>query len=232
MIVLKFIVVGVGPGDAGNITVGALETIKNADLVLMPHSADGRPSVAEQVVTAHLKDLQALPVVFPMINDAEARDSSLKQQLEALRPSWQNAATVVLPVIGDASLYATGAYLYDVWTELVPELSLGLVPGISAYSFAAARSDVFLAMGEDILTIIPGTAPLARIRKALAAADSAAVFKPSALRDKLKTTVACAGPWKKILRIDRAGLPDEKVWRGEAALAQAQEYLSILLLWR
>jgi len=229
---LKFIVAGVGPGDAGNITVGALEVIKAADLVLMPHSADGRPSVAEQVVRAHLKDLRVIPIIFPMVNDAAARDGSLKEQLEELRPKWQRAETVVLPVIGDASLYATGAYLYDVWKRLAPELQLGLVPGISAYSFAAARSDVFLAMGEEILAIIPATAPAEHISKALAAADSAAVFKPSALRNRLKKVVTDAGPWQKILRVDRAGLPDEEVLRGEEALKQAPEYLSVLLLWR
>lgn len=229
---MKFIVVGVGPGDAGNITLGALETIKAADLVLMPHSADGRPGVAEQVVRTHLKDLKVLPILFPMVNDASVRDGSLKKQLEELRPIWQHAETAVLPVIGDASLYASGAYLYDVWKQLAPGLKLSLVPGISACSFAAARSDVFLAMGEEILTIIPGTAPAENISKALAAADSAAVFKPGALRDRLKKIVSDAGPWRKILRVDRGGLSDEKILHGEEALEQAREYLSILLLWR
>jgi len=229
---LKFIVAGVGPGDAGNITVKALDVIRAADLVLMPHSADGRPSVAEQAVRAHLKDLRAVPIIFPMVNDAAARDGSLKEQLERLRPKWQSAETVVLPVIGDASLYATGAYLYEVWKGLEPELQLGLVPGISSYSFAAARLDVFLAMGEEILTIIPATAPAGHIAKSLAAADSAAIFKPSALRNRLEKVVTDAGPWRKILRIDRAGLPDEKVLRGEEALKQAREYLSVLLLRR
>lgn len=229
---LKLIVVGVGPGDTDNITVGALETVRKADLVLTPHAADGKASVAEQVVRAHLRDLETLPVVFPMVNDAAERDAALRKQLEELRPRWSGVQTVALPVIGDASLYATGAYLYDVWKQLAPDLELRLVPGISAYSFAAARSDVFLAMGEEILAIIPGTAPAERISRALAAADSAAVFKPSALKEGLRKIVSDAGPWKKMLRIDRAGLPDEKIRRGEEALEQAREYLSILLLWR
>ena len=44
--------------------------------------------------------------------------------------------------------------------------------------------------------------------------------------------VAEAGPWRRMARIDRAGLADEKIYEGAAALTPAEEYLSILLLWR
>ena len=33
------------------------------------------------------------------------------------------------------------------------------------------------------------------------------MYKPCALKESLKETVTAAGPWRKILRIDRAGLP-------------------------
>ena len=62
-------------------------------------------------------DLVTVPVVFPMIHDAQGRDSALRGRLEELRPRWEGARNVVLPVIGDSALYATGAYLYDVWKE-------------------------------------------------------------------------------------------------------------------
>ncbi len=229
---LKFTVVGVGPGDPDLITVKALKIIEGADIVLTPHSKTGRASVAENVVRAHLKELKTTPMLFPMVDDSKERDAVLRQQLEELKPLWEKAESVVLPVIGDSALYATGSYLYDVWKEFVPNLELALVPGISAHSLAASRASVFLAMGEDILSIIPGTDSADHIAKALAAADSAAIYKPCALKEKLKDVVMSAGKWKRIIRIDRAGLPDEKIFEGEAALAPAEEYLSIMLLWR
>lgn len=229
---LKFTVVGVGPGDPDLITVKALKIIEGADIVLTPHSKTGRASVAENVVRAHLKELKTTSMLFPMVDDSEERDSVLRQQLEELKPLWEKAESVALPVIGDSALYATGSYLYDVWKEFVPNLELALVPGISAHSLAASRASVFLAMGEDILSIIPGTDSADHIANALAAADSAAIYKPCALKEKLKDVVMSAGKWKRIIRIDRAGLPDEKIFEGEAALAPAEEYLSIMLLWR
>ena len=232
MIFLKFTVIGVGPGDPALVTVGALRLIKNADLVLSPHSKMERASVAEGAIAPHLPELKTTPILFPMISDAKKRDESLLAQLEALRPSWQNAKSIALPVIGDSTLYATGFYLYGLWKQLVPDLALELVPGISAHCLAAAKSSSFLAMGTEILTIIPATAPEEKIVAALKAADSAAIYKPSALKGHLRTVVESAGKWGKILRIDRAGLPDQRILEGAAALEQAKEYLSILLLWR
>lgn len=138
----------------------------------------------------------------------------------------------MLPVIGDSALYATGAYLYDVWKELVPDLELVLVPGVSAHSLASSCARRFLALGEDVLCIVPGTAEPGRIEAALRAADAAALYKPSALGDGLRPLVQRAGPWRETVRVDRAGLPDERILSGDEALAAAEEYLSVLLLWR
>ena len=229
---MRLIVAGVGPGDPGMVTAGALRALEDAELVLIPHSRDGRPSVAEGAVRAHLRDGVAVPVVFPMIHDAHGRDAALRGRLEELRPRWEGAGSVVLPVIGDSALYATGAYLYDVWKELVPDLELVLVPGVSAHSLASSCARRFLALGEDVLCIVPGTAEPGRIEAALRAADAAALYKPSALGDGLRPLGQRAGPWRETVRVDRAGLPDERILSGDEALAAAEEYLSVLLLWR
>ncbi|MBR1672109.1 MAG: precorrin-2 C(20)-methyltransferase [Fretibacterium sp.] len=229
---MKLIVAGAGPGDPALVTLAAVHAAQAANLVLLPCSHEGKPSVAGTAIQAELPHVPTAPLLFPMTHDAKARDEALKRQLEALRPQWQGAETVVLPVIGDSALYATGAYLYDVWRELVPDLELELIPGISAHSLAASCARRFLALGEDILSVVPGTAPPERIEAALAASDAAALYKPSALRDRLRDVVLRAGPWREAVRVDRAGLPDERVLTGDEALDPAGEYLSLLLLWR
>jgi precorrin-2/cobalt-factor-2 C20-methyltransferase len=232
VISLKFIIAGVGPGDPDMITADALRAIREADLVLIPHSHAERASAAEQIVRAHIPELDAVPLLFPMTSDAEKRDASLYGQLEALRPRWQGAQTVVLPVIGDSTLYSTGFYLYNLWKDMVPDLKLELKPGISAHNFAAALTGSFLAMSDEIFAVVSATAPRERIISALKAADSAALYKPAALKGALRETVEAAGPWKRILRADRAGLPGQKIIEGSAALEPPDEYLSVLLLWK
>ncbi len=229
---MKFIVVGVGPGDPDLVTISALKAIRSADLVLCPRSRADRAGVAEEVVLHHFPQLKICRFFFPMTKDAQARDAELFRQVEARRPQWENARAVVLPVIGDSSLYATGFYLYKVWTEMVPDLELELRAGISAHSFAAATASSFLAMGSEIFTVIPGTAEVSAVAAALSSTTSAAIYKPSSLGKNLRRIVKSTGPWKKILRVDRAGLPDQKIFEGGIGLENCDEYLSILLLWR
>lgn len=229
---MKLSVVGVGPGDPDLITVKAIKVIEKADLVITPHSKSGRPSVAEMAFRPHLPEVKTLQMVFSMKGDDAERDRLLLEQLKESRSQWEGAEKVALPVIGDSSLYATGAYLYDVWRQLLPELELELVPGIPAYSLATTLIPSFLVLHDDVLTLIPASGEIEKIKRTLAVSDTVALYKPYILRDKLRETVMSCGPWSKIYRIDRAGLPEQRILTGDDALEQAEEYLSILLLWR
>jgi precorrin-2/cobalt-factor-2 C20-methyltransferase len=229
---MKLVAAGVGPGDPDLITIKALKIIEAADIVLVPVSETGRESVAGTIVRAHLKDVETVPVVFPMTQNEALRDVRLHEQIEALHARRSDAQSVVLPVIGDSALYATGAYLYDVWRKIDASVELELIPGVSAHSLAGSRARRFLALGDAILSVVPGTAGAGAVIRALKASDSVALYKPSALKDRLRQVVRSAGPWSRVLRVDRAGLPDERLLEGDEALTRVDEYLSILLLWR
>jgi precorrin-2/cobalt-factor-2 C20-methyltransferase len=230
---LKLIAVGVGPGDPDLITIGALRALDEADVVLLPISAPGRESAAGGIYSkSGGRDRETHKFWFPMINDEEERDRQIKRQREELRPVWERADTAALPVIGDSALYATASYLYSVWSEICPGLELRLLPGISAHSLASGASGEFLATGDERLSILPGSADPEKLEKSMSESDCVALYKPSALGEKLTALVESTGPWNKAVRVHRAGFEDQSIETGPDAISPTNDYLSVLLLWR
>ena len=223
---MKLVISGIGSGNPDLITLEALNALNNSDLILIPRSNPDKIGVAENIINFHKPDANYCVINFPMILDSQKRDSQIKSQLENLRSHWENAKKIFFPVIGDSSLYSTGAYLHKIFLELVSDLELEMIPGISAHSVASSCAKKFLALGDEIFTIIPGIADSEKIKNILRYSDSVAIYKPTALN----IDVINPSEWTEIIRVDYAGLQNEKIFYGENALKNINAYLSILLL--
>ncbi|MBR0258512.1 MAG: precorrin-2 C(20)-methyltransferase [Synergistaceae bacterium] len=228
----RLIIAGLGPGNPTLVTLSALLHAQESDMRLVPRSRKNEKGLAEKILIHHMPNAKLIPVLFPMTHDTHERDNLIRSQLEALRPEIERARNIFFPVIGDSMLYSTGAYLLEAMRGIIPDVDAEFVPGISAHSLAAACAKRFLAMSDEILTIIPGTASHAKILNALKHSDAVAIYKPSALKD-LRKIVNEAGSFSTIYRVDHAGDPlNERISWGDEALNDSGEYMSVVILRR
>ncbi len=230
---MKIFIAGLGTGNPNLITLEAINTAKISDVILFPCSKENKSKgVAEKILLNFVKPQKFFRIFFPMIKNSNERDKIIFNQIIEIKSEIENSSKIFFPVIGDSLLYSTGAYLIEAMRKIFPDVEVDFIPGISAHSLAAACAKKFLAMSDEILTVIPGTAEPEKILNALKSSDTVAIYKPKAVKD-LKSIVKNVCSWKKIFRIDCAGIPDkEKIYEGYEALENINEYLSIIILWR
>jgi precorrin-2/cobalt-factor-2 C20-methyltransferase len=212
--------------------MGAFKMLEEADVLFIPVSAEDKKSVAGDIYSRLGGKREAHPLWFPMTGDSSKRDAEILRQLNEYKELWRNARSIALPVIGDSTLYATAAYLYSVWRGICPDLELRLLPGISAHSLAASVAGEFLALGGERLAVLPGSVELPKLEEAMKASECVALYKPSAVGSSLPDLVKRTGPWKSVVRVHRAGLPEQRIVREDEASSPTDDYLSVLLLWR
>ena len=224
------IIAGVGPGDFGLVALNAIHEAENSDMILVPRSKIHEQGLAEKVIAHYLPSRNLTPILFPMTRDSIRRDEIISSQLESIRAEIESSEEIFFPVIGDSVLYSTGAYLIEAMNKIIP-VEVKFIPGISAHSLASSCAKKFLAMSDEILTIIPGTASPEKISAALEHSDSVAIYKPSAIHDIRK--IVDPQKFRVMIRVDFAGIEGkEKIFDGESALEGIDEYLSVILLKR
>lgn len=206
---MRLIGVGVGPGDPDQVTVQAVRVLTEADVVVVPVGDTGEIGRAERTVRAHVdRDIERL--VFQLGADAmrgPSWDAAGARVAERLR----EVGTVAFATIGDPNIYSTFSYLAQTVAALVPEVVIETVPGITAMQYLAARSGTSLVEGVEPLTLMPLTAGLDELRRALEAGGTVVAYKGGRMLPDVLRVLAETG------RLDNAvfgaslGLDDEDI---------------------
>lgn len=181
----RLIGLGVGPGDPDLITVKAVTTLTQAAVILVPAtegSGDG-PGRAETIV------VQACPIAATAIQripfsmaDRSGVSPRRKQAWQdsaeaAIRAFEAGAGVVVFATVGDPSVYSTFSYLAAHVVEQLPDVDVEVIPGITAMQALAARSRIPLVEGTETLSLVPVTAGLEVLERALDTADTVVAYK-------------------------------------------------------
>lgn len=179
----RLIGVGVGPGDPELLTCKAVRVLREADVVLVPAPvpADAGPGRAELAVRAHLTGDATIRRVEVEGGEAGAtpgdREADWERAAQVSREAFaQGARTVAYATLGDPSVYSMFAHLARSVAEST-DVSVEIVPGITAMQALAAASRTPLVEGTESLTLVPATAGLATFTDALEHSDTVVAYK-------------------------------------------------------
>ncbi|MFJ8786137.1 MULTISPECIES: precorrin-2 C(20)-methyltransferase [unclassified Streptomyces] len=175
----RLIGVGVGPGDPELVTVKGVNTLRAADVVVVPVMDTGERGRAEATVLHYVPQERIVRVVFALNerSDHARREAAWDAAGERVAELLAAHSCVAFATIGDPNVYSTFTYLAQTIGELVPDAVVETVPGITAMQDLAARSGAVLTEGTEPLTLVPVTAGSAVLKDALNGPGTVVAYK-------------------------------------------------------
>jgi len=232
--------VGVGPGDPNLLTVAAVRAIEAADVVAYPVARQGACGMAATIAAPWIGgDQQRLPLLFPMVAEAQPRIAAWHDAADQLAAAVAKGFAVVLLCEGDASLFASGSYVLLALAERHPACPLKVIPGITSVAAAAAAASSLaipwpLALQQEGLLIRPTPDTLAELEALLDQAAAShwilALLKLGHRWSWVRQALANRGGLEGALFAQRVGWPDQILSRAADLPAEEQPYFSLLLI--
>lgn len=152
--------VSLGPGDIDLITIKALESLKNSDVICVPtKSSDNsfEKSMTYKIVKALMKkhnfEVNIVPVYTPMHYKIE----DWQYQVDIIINEFQTNSKVSFVTLGDSAVYSTVYYLLDI-IKLQDKLlydNSEVIAGVTSFSNASAKVKKPLCVGDSSFSIIP-----------------------------------------------------------------------------
>ena len=228
----KFFGIGVGPGDPGLLTIKALRTLEQVDVICVPKSRNDRDSLALSVVGANLsKPFKQLELTFPMSRDRQLLEQSWSAAADAVAKELADHRHVAFVTIGDPLLYSTYSYLLRYLKEGYPELTTETIPGITAMSACSSMLQLPLAEGEETLAVIPAAYGTEQLKHILDSFDNVVLMKVNKRLPEVITLLEDFGPARQAYYVSRCGYPDQYATTDlKGLLGQQLDYMSLLLI--
>lgn len=169
--------IGVGPGDAGLLTLKAKEVLENTKVIACPVKEPGEKSTALSIIAQviDLSEKEIIEVVFKMAKDKAVRQQCRKEAAQLLTEFLDRDMDIAMITLGDVSVYSTYTYVNQMVHQLGYDTEI--IPGIPSFCSGAALAQVSLVEGNESLGVISSLKGTSSLEAMLDRFDNLVVMK-------------------------------------------------------
>ncbi|KLO26677.1 precorrin-2 C(20)-methyltransferase [Mycobacterium haemophilum] len=227
--------VGLGPGDPELVTVKAARVIGEADVVAY-HSARHGRSIARAIAEPYLRPGQIEEhLIYPVTTEATDHPGGYAGALEdfytdatrRIAAHLDAGRGVALLAEGDPLFYSSYMHLH---ARLTHQFNAVIVPGVTSVSAASAAIATPLVAGDEVLTVLPGTLPVAELSRRLIDADAAVVLKLGRSYHAVREALSASGQLDNAFYVERASTPGQRVLPAADVDETSVPYFSLAML--
>ncbi len=235
----KFYVVGVGPGDPELLTLKAVRVLENCPVWVAPKGSPRGESMALSIIsdTVSRRDKEVLEQYFPMkkIHRGEKTDPEVakawQQTANVISERLEKGRDVVFPTLGDPAIYSTGFYVCEALLEIMPDLEVEIIPGVSSMGASAAAVGQPLCLGDERLVVIPATFENGKLKETLEQFDTVVLMKVHRVMDRLVPLLDELNLLDKAVLVERTSQNEERIqYDLSAAMAGEPHYFSTIIV--
>jgi precorrin-2/cobalt-factor-2 C20-methyltransferase len=226
--------IGIGPGDPDLVTVKGARLLGQCRHVFAPKARIKAESLAHGIAGKHINPAATIhELVFPMSRDKDElrrRWDEAAQRIAEVLKSGDDACFVTL---GDPFLYSTYIYMLRALRRVLPSATVETVPGVNAFSAAAAAAEFPVGEAKEPVTIVPAAEDLGDVRRALASGGTVVLMKIGKRLKELLVVLDQHSVLDRSVLVARVGLSGQKVETNLRRLLQSgadTEYLAVILV--
>lgn len=226
----KFYGIGTGPGDSSLLTIKAVNTLKDLDILYTPESQKEGKSLALSIVESYLNDKieikqKHFPMSFNSMEKIDAWDNIAKE----IQQDVKDGKNVGFITLGDPMIYSTYVYIME---RLINKIEVETIPGISSFSNIASNQNFPLVMDKEPLIIIPCTTDEEKIDYALKNYSSIVLMKVYKNFEQIIDKIEKNNLMDHAILVSNSSLGSEKVYKNlkDIDLSKKISYFSTILI--
>ena len=226
--------IGIGPGDPELITVKGANLLQHSRHVFVPKARTATDSLAWSIAGRHAHPAAVVhELVFPMTTDGAELEQRWRESARQVAAVLRSGADACFLTLGDPLLYSTYIYLVRALRQELSGVRVVTVPGVMAFSAAAALAGFPVGEGRKPVTIVPASEDLEQVRRALAGSGTVVLMKIGKRLGEVLKLLEESGVLERSVLVSRAGLPEERIetdLRKLKASGTEAEYLAVILV--
>lgn len=230
----RIICAGLGPGDPDLITLRAARAIATCRQVAYFRKA-GRAGQARRIVEGMLAPgATEYPMEYPVTTELPFDSPEYTSLLAHFYDDWANrlaeiAKTEDVLVLCEGDPFFYGSFMH-LQSRLQRRCTIEIIPGITGMQGCWHATGTPITWGDDVLTVLMGTLPLADLIRHMAAADAIVVMKTGRNLPKIRAALAATGRLDAAWLIERGTMPDQRIARLAEVAAADCPYFAIVLV--
>jgi precorrin-2/cobalt-factor-2 C20-methyltransferase len=212
----RLIGVGVGPGDPELLTLKAVRSLENADVIAWFAKA-GNASNARNIVMQFLRPAAVeLPLLYPVTTELSTKDAAYQETIQgffdesAARIADHLHAGRTVAVLSEGDPLFFGSYMH-IHVRLSKRFPTDVVPGITAMSGCWSAAGLPITQGDDVLTVVPGTLSADELVRRLRQNDPTVVMKIGRNLPKVRRALIDAGRLDSAIYVERGTMQNQKL---------------------